>query len=169
MLGGLQPVAWRIGLALGLAFALITSDLLKAQEANAVPHMVQVMIAPAGRVYTPEPVHVSLRNHDQVRWVCESAVNIIFRLEKFPVLADGTRIRTPPFLKMIYSKDPMPRWFPGDCGVQGTAGRSHCDSGALNPELAGVLTQSRAKQLEYVYRIRRGDQPTIEARLVVEP
>jgi len=131
--------------------------------------MIQVMVAPEGRVYTPDPVHVSIKNRDQVRWICESAVNIIFRLEKFPVLADGTRIRIPPFLKMIYSKDPMPRWFPGDCGFQGTAERSHCDSGAINPELAAVLRQSRVKQLEYVYRIRRGNQPTIEARLVVEP
>jgi len=152
--------------SLAAAIWLAAATVLNAQgagsEDRAAPgQLIQVMVTPEGRLYAPKPVRVSLKGQNRVRWVCKDGVLVVFPLEGFPTLSDGSRLRILPFTKMTYREKPKARWIP-DCQ------ETLCESGSLNPELAEALRNATGGHLEWVYQLKRSGQ-VVEARLVVEP
>jgi hypothetical protein len=120
--------------------AIGVSRVYGAEEKSSGDRIVHV--GPNARIRGADSVRVSLEKRNTIRWVADEPVTIVFPVDNFPVLEDGTKVERPP-LEGMRPNAQKTKWFPDDAS----------NGGAVNPELAPLLARAKDGVLVYRYRI----------------
>ena len=90
---------------------------------------------------------LSLEKKDSIHWTSEEEpLSIVFPVDGFPVLEDGTKVDVPPLEGMQLNKEKS-KWLTGEALRNG---------GAVNPALASLLSKAKDGELVYSYHIHLG-------------
>jgi len=123
---------------------LFVSAVLALPGANDASRDYLIRVGPrAYNLSETQPARLSIAKQNTIRWWADNQpLRIIFRIDEFPTLADGTRITTRPLKDM----DPAlsnQSWLAG-----GTS--------RANPELQPLLERADGKELIFRYQIALG-------------
>jgi hypothetical protein len=123
------------------------SSVHAADSKSSTDHLIRV--GPGGQILgASSRAHLSLEKNDTVHWTSnEEPLSIAFPVDGFPVLEDGTKVDFPPLEGMQLNKEKS-KWLP--------AGGALRYGGAVNPELASLLSKAKDGRLVYSYHIHLG-------------
>jgi hypothetical protein len=124
----------------------IVSSLRAAESRSSADRVIRV--GPGAQILGASPrARLSLEKKDAVHWTSEEEpLSIVFPVDGFPVLEDGTKVDLPP-LEGMHRNEEKSKWLPGGAVRNG---------GAVNPELAPLLSKAKDGELVYSYHIHLG-------------
>src|SRR3954469_25203077 len=133
-------------IALATLLVLLTATTVPAlPEAGNAPRNYLIRVGPrAYNINETQPARLSIAKQNTIRWVTDNQpLRIIFPIDEFPTLADGTRITTRPLTNMDIALSKQ-SWL-----ADGTS--------KANPELQPLLERADRKELIFRYRVALGN------------